>query len=1086
MNSQSQRLNQFIQHKLLITLMLGLMFLVPIISTAQEAEATAEPQVDPVATTEPIQVEETEVAPVATEVTPVPEATVEETEVFVEATEEVISEATEEPTVEVVESETPTVEATPDITSLNEDFEAWTGEDWSVTDWSVAEFDESLVLFSNLAGATAQVTSLDWTNYSLDLDAKVEAGNTLSMSFDGYTIILASDGRNRIAQDGSVIASSPPIENPVETLTWHHVSIIKSGTLLGVTVDGNPQYTVATTDSPLGIFAFVATGNLGVSIDNLMMEELDEDEIQIVEIISTPTPESEINEVVVTGDPEVTEEPDLLAEVTEEPDLLAEVTEEPDLLAEVTEEPDLLAEVTEEPDLLVEATEEPVTSVEEPVAPIYVITNIITDDFEGDLSLWNTSASIVEVAEGNHVLLVSPNGHLSPVSSTTASGIVFAGQANILADLDTAGHFTVTLSDIYSVKISTTGITISENGEVLTAIESAQALNTWFAFSIEAKPEGITVSINDLVVAEYTGTLTLEGNFGVTTNTSTMFEALSLDTLTLEEAIEPLPTETPELLSEDALNKLGGVAGNIAEAFLAGGDEAVAEYLATSADPRDEMGRVLVDILASNDYDGATIAQLVSDAGGNVTRTYEHSIEAYVDINTLIVVTHHEGIRFIRNISRAVSTGPTGPIGTNGGSPSWTEGFNLLSIEEWNLAGVDGDGVKIGVIDTGFQKADGTLGGNIPCIADIVPVYTPDGSGNLFDSALPNVVRDHGTQIIEVICDIAPASDVYMFRADDASSLQSAITAARNPSNRMDILLITLDLGANTSAGGGISGSVNANVYAEIEAAKNSGMVVIVAAGNNNQRTLVVQIPAGSTNSIEIDLDLTKGDKVKFGWNDFGDNATVVARFDVALSGNGNSSNANSNDPVLNPLSLTATANGPVTSTLTITPSQNGSSTTYLQVQISPVVVAGETPLSFEENQVKFDYGTFTTAGTATDISDTVGNLGRPADSDSVISVGAICTRTGANPTRWEFSSNGPRFKPNGTPLDAGWDTVITQEEAKPSIMSYSFITTNGGGGAAPQGSPPDVNGLLACTDGLGGTSASAAHVAGMAALLMF
>jgi hypothetical protein len=1127
MNSWSNRMNQVIQHKFLITLIFGLIFLVPLIATAQEV--TEEPQVETVATEEAVEQPtdvpteeatevETEVAPTEEVTEAAPEATepppetpvVEETVVDVEATEEVVIETTEEATVEVIEpeetpdeSETIVVEETPvDLTSFSDDFEYWTGNNWSVTDWSVVQGEDSLVLFGNIASATAQVINLDWTDYAINIDAKVEAGNTLAMTFDGYTLILASDSRNRLSKDGEVVATSPAIENPDDTITWHHVRIVKGGAALTVTVDNIPQYTVAIDNSPLGIFAFTATSDQGVSIDNLMMAELDESDPQIIDVISTPTPEAEVIEVEVIDNPEATEEPDLLAETTEEPDLLAEVTEEPDILAEVTEEPDILAEVTEEPDLLAEVTEEPdilAEATEEPVVsvveePVYVVTNIITEDFEGDLSLWNTTASIVEIADGNHVLLTSADGQLSPISSTTASGVVVGGQSNIMADVETAGSFTVTLSETYAVEISTTGIKITENGEIVTEVESAQALNTWFAFSIEAKPEGIAVSISDAVIAEYTGTLVLEGNFAIGFNTNTMFEDITVDTLTLEAVDEPLATETPEIISEAALKKLGGVADDLIETFLEGGDDAVAEFLASSSDPQDEFGRVLVDILASNNYDGATIAQLVTDAGGDVTRIYEQSIEAYIDVNVIIAVTHNEGIRFIRDVQRAVSTGPTGPVGTLGDYEAWTEGYNLLSIEEWNLAGVDGDGVKIGVVDTGFKGADTTLDGNIPCvvdgnseIAEINPVYTPDDPDKLFDSAMPNVVRDHGTQIIEVICDIAPASDVYMFRADDASSLQEAIMAARGAD--MNVLLITLDLGANTSAGGGLSGTVNTNVYAEIEAAKNDGMVVIVAAGNNNLRTLVVEIPAGETDAIEIDLELTEGDKIKFGWNDFGDNATVVADIDVVLDidgfGGSNDDDGDSDDPLLNPLSLTAPADG--TATLTITPTNNGTETTYLQVQISPVVVNNESfstvfQVNSAENDVKFDYGTFTTSGTATDISDTVGNLGRPADSDHVISVGAICTRTGQNPARWEFSSNGPRFKPDGSPLDNTWDDNITQEEAKPSIMSYSFVTTNGSDESNPEG---DIGELLTCTEGLGGTSASAAHVAGMAALLM-
>ena len=77
MNSSSKRIKQFIQHELLITFILGLIFVVPLIATAQEV--TEEPQAETVvteeATEQPTQevtvapTEEPEVVPEATEAT---------------------------------------------------------------------------------------------------------------------------------------------------------------------------------------------------------------------------------------------------------------------------------------------------------------------------------------------------------------------------------------------------------------------------------------------------------------------------------------------------------------------------------------------------------------------------------------------------------------------------------------------------------------------------------------------------------------------------------------------------------------------------------------------------------------------------------------------------------------------------------------------------------------------------------------------------------------------------------------------------------------------------------------------------------
>lgn len=1095
MNPSSQ-MKSLIPSKLFLTLVFGLMLLVPIIVTAQDAEATEDPQADPVVTEvsveepetveetvipteEPVQIiEETVVAPEATEATPEggdSEAPGETEPVATEApATDVDSETTEEPAVDtvetevpdavtgtetetepVVETEAPVVVETPvEITELSEDFEAWTGENWTVTDWTVTSVDDSLALVTSVEDASAQVISLDWTNYSITVDVKVEAGNTLSLSFADYTLLVATDGRNRLSQGDAIVATSPASETTSDTTVWHTFQIDKAGPNLTVTMDDIPQYTVQTTDdTPLGIFAFTATSDQGAAIDNLVMAEVDEP--TTVEIVSTPTPEPEV--VIV----ETTEEPDLLAEATEEVDPLAETTEEPDLLAEATEEADPLAETTEEPDLLAEATEEPdiVAAVEEPST---IVTNLITDDFEGDLAAWATTGSIVELAEGNHALLLN-NGELSPATPIETDNVMISGQANIQSDGETAGKFSTTLG-AYTVEISTTGVVISEGETVLAATESAIDINTWFDFAVDANANGITVSVNGATVAEYVAEIIIDSNFVIATNTSTMFDNISIDTLTIE---EPLATPTPEVLTEEAQSKLGGIAGKLITAYIAGGEEAVAAFLADNTDA-DELGRVLVDILASSDSDGATVAQIVTDAGGEVTRIHVQSIEAYVDVSTILAVANNENVRFIRNVNRAVSTGPVGDNGLAGvdRQETWTEAYNLLSIEEWHLAGVTGQDVKVGVVDIGFSNADSATArnGNLSCLASTTPLYNSDtGLGT----------SDHGTKVVEVICDMAPNAEVYMFRADSAASLRDAVSTARSSGNRMDVLIIALDLGVNTSAGGGQSGNIDTNVYGEIEAAKNAGMVIVVAAGNNNKRMLVLEITNGAgASSITVD-NVTAGDMVKVGWNDF-NNASIVANIGVSLGGVSDSSS----NPELDPLQVTANANGSLT--LTITPSSVNQAT-YLQVQLVPADPASD---------LEYNYTLLSMGANTTDLThdDNIGNLGRPADSDHVISVGAICARDDINATRWEYSSNGPRFNANGTPLNLtnAPDGPVTQSEAKPTIMSYAFVsysdvsdTAGIGGGESPE------DNLVGCTDGFGGTSAAAAHVAGMTALIM-
>lgn len=1065
MNPSSQRSSQFIAIRVIAVLILGLLVISPIAVSAQEV--TQEPQVTPV-TQQPVEVTATPVTPeptpevvVPTETTPVATPEPQET------TDEVVTEVTEEPTVdEVIVEVTEDVDVTDvapeatteatlppvEILEFNEDFEAFTGENWTIVDWAVNPVDETLALTSNVAGANASVMSLDWHDFSITLDAKIDNGNTLDILFQTNKLTIASNGRSRIAQGETILATSPAIETPPDaSVTWHNIQIQQAGPTLSVTVDNVLHYNLETiSGTPLGIFAFTVATDTGViAVDNLLMRELTTEEVQNIEIISTPAPVE--TEVIVI---ETTEEPLVDVEVTEEPVVDVEATEEPVVDVEVTEEPVVDVEATEEPVVDVEVTEEP--------APAYVVTNVITDDFEGDLSNWATTASIVEVAEGNHVLLMNAGGQLSPANLFDATNTVISGIANIMSNpADTAGGFTLTLSTIYTVDFTTSGVIISENGAVVAISDTPLDLNTWFTFSVESTDAGISVSVNDAIVAEYTNILTLDGTFSITSNTGVMFDDITVDVLTLE--IEVLATPTPEELAQAASEKLSGLSLEMMDAFVTGGEEAVALVLEEQSATLDEAGRALLEFALVNP-NGEEVALMIEELGGVPTRVYSKSIEAYVDIHTLIAVANDESIRRVRNISRAVSTGPVGNDET-GSVPAWTEGYNLLSIEEWHLAGIQGNGVKIGVIDVGFSGAGGSRNGNLPCLASTTPVFIPQGESGLGST-------EHGTQVIEVICDIAPSADVYMFRADDPASLQGAVAAARNPSNRMDVLLITLDLGMNTSAGGGVAGTSSEDPYTEIEGAKDDGIVVIAAAGNNNQRTLVLAITGDGATQVE--LSITTGDQIKFGWNEF-EGASNTANFGFNLNVDGSNIGESGNVATDN-LMIESTGND-TSATLTITPS-SVVGTAYLQVQIVPnASLSGS-----QANAVKFG-GILALGGNTTDITDNanVGNLARPADSDHVISVGASCARTTGTPRRWEFSSKGPRFQPSGAPL-TGWDATITQAEAKPTLMSYAFVTVSDDT-AFLEGNTS--NELDTCEFGLGGTSSAAAHVAAMTALLM-
>ena len=194
----------------------------------------------------------------------------------------------------------------------------------------------------------------------------------------------------------------------------------------------------------------------------------------------------------------------------------------------------------------------------------------------------------------------------------------------------------------------------------------------------------------------------------------------------------------------------------------------------------------------------------------------------------------------------------------------------------------------------------------------------------------------HGLSVVDVLCDLVPDADVTMYRAVDMESLHDAINEARdadnNGANKENIIVITLDLGASSAAGDGLGHGVK-NPYTEITNAKNVGIVVIAAAGNNEGRSETIEVNMGANSSATtINVDVTAGDIIHFGWNDFGGGGLATINFNLV---GGGSTSSGTPGATIEVLPAHCAVGAPCTMDLTINPT-SGSTSTIVQMQIIP------------------------------------------------------------------------------------------------------------------------------------------------------
>ena len=170
---------------------------------------------------------------------------------------------------------------------------------------------------------------------------------------------------------------------------------------------------------------------------------------------------------------------------------------------------------------------------------------------------------------------------------------------------------------------------------------------------------------------------------------------------------------------------------------------------------------VAVTLYITEGYADAIAAYLEANGGDprNIGNDY---IEAYVPVGLLPEVSEQEGVVSIQTITpRKRAQGST-----------VSEGVAAHAVPAWHTAGYRGRGVKIGIIDD-FEGFSGLMGTELPSTVQ-ARCYTDIGvhTSNRSDC---ESYGNHGTSVTEVVFDIAPESTYYISNASTEGDLQTAV-----------------------------------------------------------------------------------------------------------------------------------------------------------------------------------------------------------------------------------------------------------------------------------------------------------------------
>ncbi len=155
--------------------------------------------------------------------------------------------------------------------------------------------------------------------------------------------------------------------------------------------------------------------------------------------------------------------------------------------------------------------------------------------------------------------------------------------------------------------------------------------------------------------------------------------------------------------------------------------------------------------------------------------------------------------------------------------PLNNEGPGLQNTQSYIDAGRDGNGIKIGILDSGFDSLLSAITlGHVPSNIDTV-----DYTGDNMDTGGGN---PHGTACAEVAFDNAPGASFYLYHINSGNGTHWGNAISHAIANNVDILSISLgphNTGWDDNSGPQCQSVINAT---------NNGMLVFVSAGNEAQK----------------------------------------------------------------------------------------------------------------------------------------------------------------------------------------------------------------------------------------------------------
>lgn len=279
-------------------------------------------------------------------------------------------------------------------------------------------------------------------------------------------------------------------------------------------------------------------------------------------------------------------------------------------------------------------------------------------------------------------------------------------------------------------------------------------------------------------------------------------------------ASRELPGRPPNPVLDSYLHRLELVARD--------SDTAPVKQFAETHGLRLDDGRVLVTLRSEHGTKlDARVLDAARELGAEVVRTSTHFADLMVPLRSLTSLSGTPGIAWIRPARTAEPLGTAKAMSgrvRDGARTVDSEGVALTGASVQHAAGHYGTGVKVAVIDAGFELMTaayiaGELGTDAWC-------YDFTGMGM-------ETVTCHGTAVAENVCDMAPGVTLYMFNTSTQTTLENAGDMCVAES--VDIINYSMSWYGQPCNGQG-------DICAVVDSAYAAGILWVNSAGNHSYK----------------------------------------------------------------------------------------------------------------------------------------------------------------------------------------------------------------------------------------------------------